>query len=126
MTYTEEEVRTLRMKMREYRRTGHPDWALRLQVQMDNEVPFADLNIPGTEFRKAAFWPETQVASHLVDLPPRNGAGASTNAWRQFASLVSDVDRNVLDSLGRDEIIQLMIDRNIIPAEEEDEDALAG
>lgn len=119
--YADHQYGKLMDKMREYRLTGRPEWARDLKVQVDAEVPYNDIVLPDEEGAGNAqlFFPETTVAAHLVQLPTRVGRGSSRNAWIQFASLVSEVEAEVIEALSRDGIIKLMVDRGIIlPAEE--------
>jgi len=116
--YSDLEYGKLRQKLTRYSKIGHPEWAARLQLQMDNEVPFNEIVLPEElDAPKSQIRPETNVAVHLLDVPARRGRGSSSAEWRQFARLVSNISTEVLENMGRSEIITVLEDRGILPPE---------
>ena len=115
--YTNEEHGKLRQKLTYYQKVGHPEWANRLQLQIDAQVPFFQIELPEdiAAGESAQIHPETQVAVHLLELPPRQGTGSSADTWRAFARMVSNITTDVLDNMGRDDIVSILEDRGIIP-----------
>lgn len=52
--------------------------------------------------------------------PPREGRGSGDKAWRAYANAVSDMDPEVIESMGKEELIATLISMGVLP-EEEDE-----
>ncbi len=118
--YTAAEQGKIREIILRYHKTGHPEWIARLELQLEQGVPFEQLRLPEHDVpRGQPIRPETNVAVHLLEVPPRTGKGSSSAAWRQFARLTTNIPSDVLDNLGREEIIPLLIERDVI--EEDDE-----
>jgi hypothetical protein len=103
----------------DYDRRGHPEWVARLEHQLRSGVPFEDLNWPDQEpppniSARKPIRPETGVDIDLLRIPPRYGKGSSTDNWREFAKLVLDMEHDLIDDLGRDDLINLIEDRDVI------------
>lgn len=110
-------VDEINMAIREHSRRGRPElsYKLRSLVASGEEIPHELLDYD------RAVRPENPVSGKL-EVPPRGGQGSGKKAWVEFAAAASDMDEAVLDSMDRDEIIELMEDRGIIdPEEDEDE-----
>lgn len=67
-----------------------------------------------------------EVPEHLLDpegnpsakdSPARSGKGSSVKEWREFAAQHTDIDRDVLESMNRDDIIEVLEARNLIESE---------
>ena len=118
--YTSEQIGLLSALHTKLSTTGEASAASRLEVAMANEVPFEDLDVKqspvkGTEDIR----PEVGVnLDEIGDMPPRTGPEATTEAWRHFAAAVTDIEEEVLDNLGRGDIIDLLIDKGIINEED--------
>ena len=119
--YTAEQIGVLNDKYRELMRTGHVPEGIRLELQMQQEVPFEDLEVKQSPIRGTEdIRPEVVVnLDEIADMPPRVGPGSSTFAWAEFAAAVSDIEEEVLENLGREEIIDLLIDKGIINEEDD-------
>ena len=115
--YTEEQIVALTKIHRKFVVSGNPQHAIKLILQMEAHVPFAELEIPGEQKKSLPVRPETTVDTSLVDIPPRHGNGSSKAAWAEFAKLVSDMDEEVIDQFTRGEIIEILEQRDIIDPE---------
>lgn len=103
----------------EYERRGHPEWVASLNHQIQAGVPFEDLDWPDQKpppniSTRPPIRPETGIDLDLIHLPPRYGKGSSNSSWREFAKLVTDIEPDIIDDLGRDDLIQLLEDRDVI------------
>lgn len=119
--YNQTELGKLAQAVSEYQRTGDPQAAYRLEAQMADHTPFSEIALDDAAIARRGrptIRPETTVNLSLVEEPPRAGKGSGQPAWVIFAEMVTDTEPEVLDSLGRDEIIQLLIDRDVIDAPE--------
>lgn len=116
--YTDDQVEALVKANRDYRTGGEPQKAQILAMQVEQKLPFDQIKLPGdvsdARARRLALRPETTVDPGLLDVPPRHGKGSGQAVWQEFASLVSTMDDEVIDQFTRDEIIQILIDRDII------------
>ncbi len=116
--YTPDQVNALVTANRDYRSGGEPQKAQILVMQMEQGLPFDQIKLPGdvsdARERRLALRPETTVDPGLLDVPPRHGRGSGQTVWQEFATLVSTMDEEVIDQFTRDEIIQILIDRDII------------
>ncbi len=87
---------------------------------MADFVPYEDMKIPessGSQGKRGSLRPETGIEPALVDEPPRKGKGSGHKVWAEFAGLVSTIDDEVIDQFNRDELIGILVDRDIIDAE---------
>jgi hypothetical protein len=113
--YSPKEIGKLSEIVGEFRRTGDPSAAARLELKMANKVPFDDLVVKGNVQKATAeIRPETSIDIALLEIPARAGRGSSQGAWAEFADTVSETPYEILESLTRDEIINLLVDRDII------------
>ena len=119
--YTKHEYGRLQSQIQKYRLAGQPELAQRLRMQMQADIPFDEIKLPDAPSAPEVR-PETNIESGLVEVPPRTGKGSGTQEWRAFAKLVTDIDGNVIDSLGRNELIGVLEDRGVIDKEELPED----
>lgn len=117
--YSNDQIDKLAIANRNLIRTGYPQRASKLVQQMRDSVPFSEINVTDEFITSNDLRPETPIDITLVDIPPRHGKGSGHDAWAEFASLVSDMDTEVIDQFGRNEIISILEDRDIINAEPE-------
>ena len=93
-------------------KTGRPQDAQKYRAALDEGVYFT-------------MDPDNSEATELVDQPdppPRSGKGASKNAWLEWALEVSDVDREVLESVKKNDIIKMMEANSLLPKLTTDDD----
>jgi hypothetical protein len=50
----------------------------------------------------------------VIPSPPFTGRGSTTPAWRDFALTVSEIEPEIVHSMGRNDLIRVLIDRGII------------
>ena len=115
--YTNEQMDKLATANREYRKTGYPQKAAAIVSQMERSVPYSEIEMPDSELVSETLRPETPIDTTLIDIPPRVGPGSGHPAWAEFAGLVSDMDEEVIEQFTRNEIIEILVDRDIINAE---------
>jgi hypothetical protein len=99
--------------VREHARRGHPEHGARLRKLFNAgaEIPSELVDFTGIKSEK----PNIGV----LEMPPRTGPGSGGVQWRKFAVEVSDLDMAVLSKMGRDEVIDILETRGIIPTVEE-------
>jgi hypothetical protein len=124
--YTAPQNGELRHLTNEYHRTGKPEIAYRLETEMSNDVAYDELvakyGLLVPKPNKEVFKPETDIAQHLVDIPPRAGKGSGRVPWKEFAMLTTDIETDVLELMSRDELIRVLEERGVIqPNYAEDE-----
>lgn len=115
--YTDEQMGKLSVFNRTFMVTGEPQKQQKLLDQMERSVPYEELDIPETSVARAkaaSVRPETNIDVTLMDEPPRVGKGSGQTHWQEFASMVSVMDEEVIEQFTRDELIQILIDRDVI------------
>lgn len=103
---------TIREAIREHSRRGHPEKGAQLKKLWGDgsdpqEIPSELLDFTGIKSEKAT--------TGLLEMPPRTGRGSGKEAWAEFAAEVSDLDPVVLEKMNRDEIVDILESRRIIP-----------
>lgn len=70
-----------------------------------------------------AIRPQTNidVGEEGVEIPPRTGKGSGIENWREFAKATSSMDPDVIDEMGKPDIIENLEAAGVIPAEAEEE-----
>jgi hypothetical protein len=114
MSYTVEQQENLKAAIRELDRTGFPTHALRINIAIDNDEPFNDIMKIPQEIIPVR--PEVPVMD-LPEQPPFSGKGSGITPWRVFAKKVSDMEPEVIDDLGRPDLIKILVDKGIISEE---------
>ena len=110
--YTPHQVGLISAKIRELHTAGEVMKAMGMRGRLK-----AGQYIAPYEYDPNFVWPEKPVEIPGLRPPRRTGPGSSHDRWRQFAEQVSDVDRDVLRAMSRDDIISVMVERHIIPPE---------
>lgn len=99
--------------IRQHSRLGHPEKGAKLRHLFDNDPE----NIPSDLLDFSGLRPEKESVGKL-EAPPRAGKGSGKEAWTDFALKVSDLGEEVLEKMNRDEIVEILETRGIIPAVE--------
>lgn len=102
--------------IRHWTRVGKPEFSNRLRElsKADDPIPYELLDTAGIRSEKPI--------EGKLEMPPRSGRGSGQDNWAEFAEQVSDLDMAVLEKMSRDEIIEILEAREIIPTQEEEED----
>ena len=102
--------------VRVFSRQGKPEKGAKLITLFNAGEPIPyELLDPAGKVRS-----ENPVEGKL-QMPARSGRGSGQPKWMDFAMKVSDFDEAILSKLTRDEIIELLEDREIIESEGESE-----
>jgi hypothetical protein len=117
--YTDEQMVKLSETYRAFTIGGNTQEALNLELAMALHTPFEEIELPGLMTvaaieKRRTIRPETGIDAALVEQPRPTGPGSSQKAWVEFASLVTEIEEDVLESLSRDEIIDVLVDRDVI------------
>lgn len=110
--YSSSQIGLISAKIRDLHMAGEPGKALDMRGRLKEGRYIAPY-----EYDPNFVWPEKPVAIPGLRPPRRTGPGSSHDKWRQFAEQVSDVDREVLRAMSRDDIIGVLVERHIIPPE---------
>lgn len=104
---SEEEVQHA---IREQFRRGRPEKALKIRelVAAGEPIPYDLLDFEGKLRSEKA-------VSGVLEAPPRSGKGSGEKNWKTFAKQTSDLDEAVIDSMSRDELIEMLEAKEIIP-----------
>lgn len=110
---TAEEVQNA---IRENFRRGRPEKAFKIRalVAAGEPVTYDLLDFSGLKSEK--------VVEGVLEVPPRAGKGSGVENWKEFAKTTSDLDEEVIESMNRDEIIDMLEAKQIIPPLEQDEE----
>lgn len=107
----QEEIKVAEM-VRHWHRTGRPEraHALKEKFKAGEKIPYELLDPVGIKSEK-------EVEGELV-VPPRSGRGSGVVEWRKFAEKTSDLAPEILKKMQRDEIVEFLEEREILPKEE--------
>lgn len=102
----------VREAIREHSRRGQPEKGAQLRKLWGDgsdpkEIPSELLDFSGIKSEKAS--------TGILEMPPRTGRGSGHEKWAEFAAEVSDLDPVVLKKMNRDEIVEILESREIIP-----------
>lgn len=99
---------------RQWAQMGYP-----IEVRDINRALAAGKPVPERLLHPKRVRPETnENDAAAYEVPPRSGKGSGVAAWREYADVVTDVEPDVLESMDRGDIIELLENRNIIDKEE--------
>ena len=111
MDYTTEQNFEMVQAQRELNRTGHPSEVTRIKVWMEEGRPFTEIQ---KIYRPVKIKPEKLLPEVVVDHPPMVGKGSGNLPWRAFAKQVSDMDPEIIDSMGKQDLITVLRDKGVI------------
>lgn len=109
---SEERLEIAQARSRAYS-SGRPEIVQRINALLDAEAPFSQIRKLWAPKVKAEVPVAPEVESSL-EPPPMAGAGSGTNAWRAFALQVSDMAPEVIESMGKMDIVTVLKDKGII------------
>lgn len=64
---------------------------------------------------------EVDLEGEGVEIPNRKGPGSGVNAWREFALATTDMDKEVVSTMTKEDLIAALESNGVIPAEEDEE-----
>ena len=111
MDYTSEQNLEMAMAKKELNRTGHPSAVTRIKIWQEEGRPFSEIQ---KIYRPVRIKPEKLPSVMVVDHPPLTGKGSGNFPWRKFAKEVSDMDPEIIDSMGKTDIITVLRDKGVI------------
>ena len=112
MEYTTEQYFEMATAKRELNRTGNPSAVTRITTWMEEGRPFSEIQ---KIYQPVKVKPE--IATEIepgMDHPPIVGKGSGNFPWRKFAKQVSDMDPEIIDSMGKTDIITVLRDKGVI------------
>jgi hypothetical protein len=109
--YTQQEIFLITQRVRELRGTGNTQQGLALRARF-----LAGEKIEPWEYSPTHVTPEIPVTSwEDLEHPPFTGPGSTAAKWRVWATTVTDIEADVLESMGRVNIVDLLRDRGVLP-----------
>jgi len=112
MDYTTEQYYEMARAKIELNRTGNPSAVTRITIWMEEGRPFTEIQ---KIYKPARVKPEIPTPIEATyDHPPMMGKGSGNRPWRAFAKEVSDMDPEIIDSMGKQDLIVVLRDKGII------------
>ncbi len=113
MSITTKDRNKIYNRIRHYRMRGEPTHAHTLELAMAaGEMPDPTL------MSDSGVNTDTPLVGSVdLTIPPTHGKGSGIKAWVEFAAKVTDIDSEVLQRMGRDDIIETLKARGNIPAD---------
>lgn len=115
MSYSTDEIQTLALTRQELDRTGFPELIAMMNVKQAAGGSFDELMKIAKKYDLETVKPDKAVDP--VSHPPFTGAGSSTSKWQAFALKMSDIDSEIIETLGREDLITVLIDKGVITKE---------
>lgn len=114
MSYTDDQLQSISDAITRLDHAGKPEIGAKIAYMQQEGVSYDEIWELATADVKDLVRPEKPI-SDIVPPPPTTGPNSSTDRWRRFAKKVSDMDPEVIDSMGRNDLITVLADRGIIP-----------
>ena len=112
MEYTSEQLHEMALARTKLNRTGHPSAVTRIKIWMEEGRPFSEIQ---KIYQIAKVKPEKPASKEAtLDHPPLSGKGSGNVPWRAFAKEVSDMDPEIIDSMGKPDIVTVLRDKGVI------------
>ncbi len=111
MSYTSEQNLEIAQAKIRLRRTGHPSTVQRIDLAVSEGKPFTKVQ---ALYKVSKIKPEKQMEKMIYDSPPLTGKGSGKGPWQSFAKKVSDMDPDIIDSMGKSDIITVLRDKGVI------------
>jgi hypothetical protein len=112
MGFTTDEKTTLAQVKVELDRTGSPELIAKMEVMESEGASFNQLMKIAALNDPVKVQPERAV--EIKEHPPLSGKGATSRAWKEFALQASDMDPEIIESMGMRDIITVLSDKGII------------
>lgn len=122
MSYTDEQAVSLHNAKKRHLQRGRPQVVAKIKTMMEADAPYNDIwKIASSDARDMV---KPERPTDVIEPPPFTGKGSTSAAWQEFALKVSDMEEEVVYSMGRSDIVSVLVDRGIIenpeaPAEAE-------
>lgn len=79
---------------------------------VEQDAPFSKIQ---SLYKIPKVKPEKAVPVEVTyDHPPLSGKGSGSGPWRAFAKMVSDMDPDIIDSMGKSDLITVLRDKGVI------------
>jgi hypothetical protein len=103
----------IRIAMRRHSKNGRPEVVAQLKQHLANEtLPPRHLVVEGA-------YKANRFIEEDLEVPDRAGPKSKKALWIDFAMKTTDMEREVLDKMGRDDIISMLEVKGIIDKEED-------
>lgn len=110
--YTDSQRTSLHVAKKRHLHAGRPQVVAQIDALMAQEAPYEDIwKIASSDVREMV---KPEKPAEVIEPPPFTGKGSTTAMWQEFALKVSDMDEEVIHSMGRNDLITVLSDRGII------------
>lgn len=112
MTYTDAQKSSLHLAKRRHLQSGRPQVVAQIKTMEAAEAPYEEIwKLASSDVREMV---KPEKPGETIPPPPYTGKGSSTALWQEFALKVSDMEEEVIFSMGRNDIITVLTDKGII------------
>lgn len=112
MTYTQAQQTSLYVAKKRHLSSGRPEMVARINAMMADEAPYDEIwKLASSDVREMV---KPEKPAEVIEPPPYVGKGSGTAVWQEFALKVSDMDEEVIFSMGRNDIVTVLTDKGII------------
>ena len=112
MSYTEEQLESLHLANRRLEHTGNNQIAAKVNYLKSIDAPYEEIWAVAQANVTEMVKPEK--LTDAIPPPPIQGPGSGLKKWRKFALQVSDIEEEIILSMGRNDIVIVLADRGII------------
>ncbi len=112
MSYTEEQLESLHLANRRLEHTGNNQIAAKVNYLKSIDAPYEEIWAVAQANVTEMVKPEKPTDA--IPAPPTQGPGSGLKKWRKFALEVSDIEEEIILSMGRNDIVIVLADRGII------------
>ncbi len=104
--FTSEQSMKIEQARHEFERTGFPEKAQRLELLVEEGASFKEIDAL-----------ITSKGQTTTEQPPLSGKGSGTEAWRDYAKEVSDLDDEVIDDMSKEDLVEALKAQGIVEGE---------
>ena len=112
MEYTQEQLDSLHKAKTRHHYAGRPEVSNRIGVMIESGQSYAEIWAYAQSDIEKMVKPEKPA--DVIPPPAFTGRGSGVANWRKFALTVSDIEEEIVLSMGRNDIITVLSDRGVI------------
>lgn len=110
--YTTAQLSSIHLAKRRHLQSGRPQVVAKIDLLVSEEAPYDDIwKLASSDIREMV---KPEKPADVIEPPPFTGKGSGTDHWREFALKVSDMETEVINSMGRNDLITVLADKGII------------
>ena len=118
--YTDAQLTSIRTARQRLFYAGKPEVRAVVDSLVALDAPYDEIwKVANADAEKMV---KPEKVTDIIPPPPFTGRGSSREVWLDFAKKVSDIEPEILVTLGRNDIITILVDRGIIQGPDYDLD----